>query len=63
VNLWTTKIVHRFHRGQADAIECYLGSKNLLEAKDCTIQKAGKVGLWSKANAQSYFDNLGVKPY
>jgi uncharacterized protein YfiM (DUF2279 family) len=48
---------------KGDAIECYLDGKKLLEAKDSTIQKAGKVGLWSKADAQSRFDNLEVVAY
>jgi hypothetical protein len=43
-----------------DQIECFLDGKKYLEAKDSTFTKAGKVGLWSKADAQSYFDNLTV---
>jgi hypothetical protein len=46
---------------QGDAIECYLDGKKLLEAKDSAIQKPGKVGLWTKADAQSHFDNLVVE--
>jgi hypothetical protein len=46
---------------KGDAIECYLDGKKALEAEDNTIQKAGKVGLWTKADAQSYFDNLQVE--
>jgi hypothetical protein len=41
-------------------IECYLDGKKLLEHKDNTIAKAGQVGLWSKADAQTYFDNFAV---
>jgi hypothetical protein len=41
-----------------DQIECYLDDKKYLEAKDSTFDKAGKVGLWSKADAQSYFDSF-----
>jgi hypothetical protein len=44
-----------------DQIECFLDDKKHLEAKDDAIQKAGKVGLWSKSDAQSYFDNLTVQ--
>ena len=29
-----------------------------LEAEDATFPEAGKIGLWSKADAQSYFDDL-----
>src|SRR6516165_7902893 len=38
-----------------DQIECWLDGKKQLEARDDTFQKAGKVGLWSKADAQTYF--------
>ncbi|AGA29087.1 family 16 glycoside hydrolase [Singulisphaera acidiphila] len=39
---------------------CYLDGKPLLEADDSTFTEAGMVGLWSKADAQSYFDDLTV---
>ena len=29
--------------------------------KDDTFKDAGKVGLWTKADAQTYFDDLVVK--
>jgi hypothetical protein len=41
-------------------ITCYLDGKKLLEAKDSTFPNAGMIGLWSKADAQSYFDDLTV---
>lgn len=43
-----------------DQIECSLDGKRQLEAKDDTIQKAGKVGLWTKADAQTAFDDLKI---
>jgi hypothetical protein len=43
-----------------DAVECYLDGKKELEAKCDAIEKAGKVGLWTKADAQTYFDNLTI---
>jgi hypothetical protein len=43
-----------------DRIECSLNGKKYLEAKDDTFPKAGKVGLWTKADAQTYFDDLRV---
>ncbi len=43
-----------------DQIECSLDRQKLLEAKDDTIQKAGKVGLWTKADAETYFGELLV---
>jgi hypothetical protein len=41
-------------------ITCYLDGKKYLQAKDDTYTRAGKIGLWSKADAQTYFDNLKV---
>jgi hypothetical protein len=41
-------------------IECYLDDKKQLEAKDETFKEAGKVGLWTKADAQTYFDRFTV---
>ena len=41
-------------------ITCYLDGKKHLEAEDATFPEAGRVGLWSKADAQSYFDDLTV---
>jgi hypothetical protein len=44
-----------------DHIECFLDDKKHLDVKDDSIQKAGKVGLWTKADAQTYFDDFKVK--
>jgi len=44
-----------------DRIECYLDGKKEVEFKDSTIQKAGRVGLWTKADAQTYFDQFHVR--
>ena len=41
-----------------DHIECYYDGKKYLEQKDTTFTDDGKIGLWSKADAQSQFDNL-----
>ncbi len=39
---------------------CYLDGQKHLEADDSTFSGAGKIGLWSKADAQTYFDDLTV---
>ena len=39
-------------------IECYYDGKKYLEVDDATFPQAGAIGLWSKADAQSYFDDL-----
>jgi len=41
-------------------IVCYLDGQKYLEVEDATFSQAGKIGLWSKADAQSYFDDLTV---
>jgi hypothetical protein len=43
-------------------ITCYLDGKNSLEAEDSTFPEAGRIGLWSKADAQSCFDDLTLIP-
>ncbi|MBN2477171.1 MAG: hypothetical protein JXB62_21365 [Pirellulales bacterium] len=52
----TIRIVQR-----GDRIRCYLHGKLLLEASDATFREAGKVGLWTKADAVTSFDGLSVK--
>jgi hypothetical protein len=44
-----------------DRIACYLDGKKYLEARDATFARAGKVGLWTKADAQTHFDDLRVR--
>jgi hypothetical protein len=41
-----------------DQITCYYDGKKSLESKDTTFPEAGRIGLWSKADAQSQFDDL-----
>jgi hypothetical protein len=44
-----------------DQIACFLDGKKLLEARDDTFGKAGKVGLWTKADAQTRFDGFQAR--
>ncbi len=44
-----------------DAIQCFLNGKLYLEVKDSTFEEAGKVGLWTKADAQTDFDDFEVE--
>jgi Domain of Unknown Function (DUF1080) len=46
---------------KGDHIECYLDGSKLLDVRDSTFPDAGKIGLWSKADARSYFDDLTLK--
>jgi hypothetical protein len=45
---------------EGDHIECYLDGQKLLDVKDDTFKDAGKVGLWSKSDAQTHFDSFEV---
>ncbi|MBI2806377.1 MAG: DUF1080 domain-containing protein [Planctomycetes bacterium] len=52
----TIRVVQRGNR-----IQCYLDGKLHFDVKDDTFKKAGKIGLWTKADAQTYFDNLVLR--
>jgi len=45
-----------------DRMVCYFDGEKVLEAKDGTFKDAGKIGLWTKADASSSFDDLTVFP-
>lgn len=46
---------------QGSHITCYLDGAKLLEADDSTLPEAGGVGLWTKADAASLFDDFVVQ--
>jgi hypothetical protein len=46
---------------QGERIECFLDGTKYLEAKDPTFTGPGKVGLWTKADAQTHFDELVIR--
>ena len=52
----TIRVVH-----MGKKIQCYLNGKLLLEAEDDAIPGAGVVGLWTKADAQTYFADVQIK--
>jgi hypothetical protein len=54
---WTTLRVTM----KGDHIECYYDGKKYLDVRDSTFTGAGKIGLWSKADARSQFDQLTLK--
>jgi hypothetical protein len=55
---WHTIKVH--HVG--DHIECWFNGQNLLHTHDSTLSEAGGVGVWTKADAATSFDDLKVTP-
>jgi hypothetical protein len=44
-----------------DHIQCYYDGKKELDVKDTTFKESGQIGLWSKSDAQSHFDDLTLK--
>ena len=46
---------------QGNHIQCYLDGKLLLDVADGTLQDAGAIGLWCKADAVSWFDDVSVQ--
>ena len=52
----TLRVLHK-----ADRIQCFLDGKLYLDLKDGTFPNAGKIGLWTKADAQTYFADLQAK--
>jgi Domain of Unknown Function (DUF1080) len=55
-NEWQTIRIE--HRG--DRIACWLEGKKLLEAQDASLPEEGGVGVWTKADAVTSFDDLLV---
>jgi len=41
-------------------IECYFDGNKYLDIRDSTYTEAGRIGLWTKADAQTFFDDLAV---
>jgi hypothetical protein len=52
----TIRIVQR-----GDRIRCDFDGQTLLEAEDAAFPHSGRIGLWTKADAVTQFDNLSVK--
>ncbi len=46
---------------KGNLIQCYYDGQKYLEAKDNTFSDGGKIGLWTKADAQTQFDDLMVQ--
>ncbi len=43
-----------------DRVECFYDDKKYLEVRDATFRR-GKIGLWTKADAVTHFDDLRVR--
>lgn len=56
LNEWFTMTIEM----NGDRITCSLNGNKLIETTDNTYDKAGQIGFWTKADAQSYFDDLTI---
>ena len=45
---------------RGDHIECFLDGERYLDAHDATFTDAGRVGLWTKSDARTHFDDLSI---
>ena len=45
---------------QGDSFKGYIDGKQYLEYKDAHLNKAGGVGVWTKADAHTFFDDLTI---
>jgi hypothetical protein len=43
---------------RGEHIECFYDGKRYLDENDAALADAGQIGLWSKSDARTYFDNL-----
>jgi hypothetical protein len=48
-------------RQTGDRVQCWLNGALMLDARDATLQDVGQVGLWTKADARTRFDDLRVR--
>jgi hypothetical protein len=59
----TSKAWHELRvDAKGDHFDVYWDGHKVLDAKDATFSSAGKVGLWTKADSVTYFDDLSVSP-
>lgn len=58
-NHWYTLRV----RMKDNKIQCYFNEKLQIEVSDDALQKPGKIGLWTKSDAQTYFNNLKINNF
>ena len=56
-NSWHTLSI----KAQGNHIQCFYDDKKYLDITDSTFTESGGVGLWTKADAKTYFDNLIVQ--
>jgi len=59
----TSRAWHELHAvAKGDHIEVFWNGVKVIDLRDGTFQDAGKVGVWTKADSVTYFDDLRVEP-
>jgi hypothetical protein len=59
----TSKAWHELRvDARGDRFEVYWEGKKIIDAHDQTFPDAGKVGVWTKADSVTYFDDLSATP-
>ena len=48
--------------GKGNLFEAYLNGQKLYEVEDMTFTEPGRVGVWTKADSVTYFDDIKVTP-
>jgi hypothetical protein len=64
---WTGPVTGKaWHELRVDArgdhIEVFWDGKKIIDGRDSTFPEAGKVGVWTKADSVTYFDDLSATP-
>jgi hypothetical protein len=49
-----------YYVARYNPLEAHYDGKKILDVKDTTFPQAGKIGLWTKADAQTHFADLRV---
>ena len=47
---------------KGDRFQVFFDGQPVIDARDSTFKSAGKVGVWTKADSVTWFDELSVKP-
>lgn len=48
---------------KGDLFTVFLNGKELFKVQDATFPGSGKIGIWTKADAVTYFDDFQIKQY
>jgi len=48
---------------KGNKISCSLNGIRMIEATDDTFKSPGKIGIWTKADAVTYFDDLAIHTF